>query len=95
MVLGHARCGAVEAAVKGGETPGHISSLVKAIKPAVDKARNQPGDLLDNAIRENVTMVVEQLKSSAPILKSFVKKGTLKVIGAHYDLDDGMVTIIP
>jgi len=95
MVLGHERCGAVDATVKGGEAPGHIGSIVKAIKPAVDKAKNQPGDLLDNAIKANVTMVVEQLKSSAPILESFVKKGSLKVIGARYDLDDGKVTIVP
>ena len=95
VVLGHERCGAVDATVKGGEAPGYIGSIVKAIKPAVDKAKNQPGDLLDNAIKANVTMVVEQLKSSAPILESFVKKGSLKVIGARYDLDDGKVTIVP
>ncbi len=85
----------MEAAVEGGETPGHIGSLVKAIKPAVDKARNQLGYLLDNAIRENVTMVMEQLKYFAPLLKSLVKKDTLKVTRARYDLDDGKVTIIP
>ena len=95
MVLGHERCGAVEAAIKGGETPGHIGSLVKAIQPAVDNARKQPGDLLDNAVRANVTMVVQQLKSSAPILGELVKKGALTVVGARYDLDDGVVAILP
>ena len=95
MVLGHERCGAVEAAIKGGEAPGHIGTLVKAIQPAVDKARNQPGDLLDNAVRANVTMVVRQLKSSTPILEESVKKGDLTVVGAYYDLDDGVVAILP
>ncbi len=84
MVLGHERCGAVEATIKGGETPGHIGSLVKAIQPAVD-----------NAVRANVTMVVQQLKSSAPILGELVKKGALTVVGARYDLDDGVVAILP
>ncbi|MGB5157138.1 carbonic anhydrase [Desulfobacterium sp. N47] len=95
MVLGHERCGAVGATVEGGEAPGHIGSLVKAIKPAVDKVKNQPGDLLDNAVRANVGIVVEQLKSSAPILNKFVKKGELTVAGACYDLDDGVVEILP
>lgn len=95
LVLGHERCGAVDATVKGGEVPGHIGSLVKAIQPAVDKVKNQPGDLLDNAVRANVTMVVQQLKSSGPILESSVKKGELTIDGARYDLDDGVVAILP
>ena len=95
LVLGHERCGAVDATVKGGEAPGHIGSLVKAIQPAVDKVKNQPGDLLDNAVRANVAMVVQQLKSSGPILEEFVKKGELTIDGARYDLDDGVVAILP
>jgi carbonic anhydrase len=95
MVLGHERCGAVEAALKGGETHGHINSLVKPIQPAVDKAKKQPGDPLANAVRANVTMVVQQLKSSAPILEGLVKKGDLTVVGALYDLDNGVVSILP
>lgn len=95
MVLGHERCGAVDATVKGGEAPGHISSLVKAIQPAVDKVKNQPGDVLDNAVRANVSMVVQQLKSSGPILEELAKKGVLTIDGARYDLDDGKVTILP
>jgi carbonic anhydrase len=34
VVLGHERCGAVKATVDGGEAPGHIGSIVNAIKPA-------------------------------------------------------------
>ncbi len=95
MVLGHERCGAVEHTIQGGDAPGHFDALAKAIQPAVDKARNQPGDLLDNAVRANVAMVVQQLKSSEPILGELVKKGTLTVVGARYDLDDGAVAILP
>lgn len=95
LVLGHERCGAVDATVKGGEVPGHIGSIVKAIHPAVDKVKNQPGDLLDNAVRANVAMVVQQLKSSAPILMELVKKGDITIDGARYDLDDGVVALLP
>jgi len=95
MVLGHERCVAVETTLKGGETPGHISSLVKTIQPAVDQAKKQAGDLLDNAVRANISMVVQQLKSSVPILSECVRKGDLAVIGAYYDLDDGTVAMLP
>jgi carbonic anhydrase len=95
VVLGHERCGAIEATIKGGETTEPIGSLVKAIQPAVEKARTQPGDLLDNAVKANVAMVVQQLKSSGPILSELVQKGDLSIEGAIYDLDDGEVTVLP
>ncbi|MEI8348902.1 MAG: carbonic anhydrase [Candidatus Omnitrophota bacterium] len=95
MVLGHERCGAVDATVKGGQIQGHISGIVKAIEPALEKVKNLPGDVLDNAVRANVSMVVQQLKSSGPILEESVKKGALVIDGARYDLDDGKVTAIP
>lgn len=94
MVLGHEKCGAVDAAVKGGEAAGHIGSLVEAIKPAVEKAKTEPGDMLDNAVKENVKMVVAQLKSSKPILAEMVEKGKIKIVGARYDLDTGAVELI-
>jgi len=92
VVLGHERCGAVEAVVKGAEASGHIGSLVKAIKPAVDRAKSQPGDLLENAIWENVAMTVDQLQSSS-LLQNPAKNGALKIVGAYYHLEDGSVTI--
>ena len=94
MVLGHEKCGAVEAALKGGEAPGHLGSLVKAIQPAIDKVKGQPGDLLDNVVRANVAIVVQELSSSTPILAELVKNGDLTIVGARYDLDDGTVEIL-
>ena len=66
MVLGHRRCGTVKLSgrFQGGEAPGHIGTLVKAIQPAVAKVKDQPGDALANAVTANVVMVVERLKSS-------------------------------
>lgn len=94
IVLGHERCGAVSAAVQGGEAPGHIAKLIEEIKPAVEKAKKQSGDLLDNAVLSNINMVVKQLQHSEPILKEFVHSKKLIIVGARYDLDDGVVTII-
>ena len=94
VVLGHERCGAVSAAVKGGEVPGHLRYLVEAIQPAVEKAKQLSGDLLENAVLINVKNVVAQLKSSEPIIEEFVHENKVNVVGARYDLDDGAVTFL-
>ena len=96
LVLGHTKCGAVDATVKAvrdnKEFPGHIRSLVKALGPAVKAARGQSGDLLENAIRQNVILNVEKLKTSGPILSKAVEQGKLEVTGGIYSLDTGRVT---
>ncbi len=92
VVLGHERCGAVSAAVEGGEAPGHIKTLVSNIMRAVEKARSKKGDLLENSIKQNVDNVVEQISKSKPILEEFIHEKKIKVIGARYDLDDGAVS---
>lgn len=95
VVLGHERCGAVTAAVKGGELPGHLPALMKLLQPGVEKAKGQGGDGLENAIRANVALTVAQLKGSKPILAEMVEKGQIKVVGGHYDLDTGLFELIP
>jgi carbonic anhydrase len=93
LVLGHERCGAVAATLKHAEIPGHISTLLKAIQPAVDRAKDQPGDLLDNAVRANIQLVVEQLKGSMPVAQ-LVETERLKIVGAQYNLDCGTVVMV-
>ena len=94
LVMGHERCGAVAAAVAGGEAHGHIGALVEAIQPAVAASHDVPGDAAENAMRENVRRVVTQLKDDAPVLSDRVHAGTLQVVGARYDLDTGTVELI-
>ena len=95
VVLGHQHCGAVTAAVEGGEAEGHIAALVNLLRPAVEKTRGMPGDHVENAVKANVEMVVKQLRSSTPVLAKLVSEGKLKVVGAVYSLDTGKVTWLP
>ena len=96
VVMGHDSCGAVTAAVKGGEVPGHLNSLVESIQPAVDEAKemNDEGELLNNSIDNNIDNIQKGLVSDEPILSEKVQKGELKVVGARYHLDTGVVQII-
>lgn len=93
MVLGHSRCGAVKAALTGGDLPGLIASLVYAIQPAVHSSEHQPGDRLENAIKMNVQLQVRRLAIS-PVLSNLVDQGQLKLVGGYYDLDTGVVSLI-
>lgn len=96
LVLGHSQCGAVKAAIKHIDAkdtlPGSIGGLVDLIRPAVASVKNKQGNILDNAIKANVERGVERLTRLEPILAGSVKKGTLKVVGAVYDLHSGKVT---
>lgn len=93
MVLGHERCGAVQAALKGGELPGVLESLVYAIKPALDASAKEPGDRLTNAVKANVRLQVQRLQASS-VIASAIQQGKLKVVGAYYDLDTGKVSLV-
>jgi len=95
VVLGHSRCGAVQAAIAGGANAGNIATLVTAIQPAIALARAEPGELLDNAVRANVVLAVRQLRAAARILAAEEAAGNLKVCGALYDLTTGQVEWLP
>jgi carbonic anhydrase len=98
VVLGHEKCGAVKAAVDhidaNDTLPGSIRDLVELIRPAAAAARGKPGDKLENAIEANIQQSVERLKGLDPILSDFVKKRSLKVAGAVYELRTGRVRVL-
>lgn len=96
VVMGHERCGAVKAAIAVVESntvfPGSIGRMIEPIVPAVLRARQLGGDLVENSVRENVRRVTSDLRvASEPMLLEPQRRGVLKVVGAYYDLDTGVV----
>src|SRR5262249_23459630 len=98
MVLGHESCGAIEATMKsikdGATLPGLLPTLVSALTRAVTAVRGAPGEDLANAIRRNVMLNVEKLKTSSPILKSLVEGKKIQVVGGIYELKSGRVELL-
>jgi carbonic anhydrase len=96
VVLGHDSCGAIKAVLEGGEAPGHIGSLIEAIKPAVDEAKreNVVDQVLNASININIRNIVSNLRRSSPILSQKIKDGRLLIVGARYHLDSGRVDLI-
>jgi carbonic anhydrase len=98
LVLGHDKCGAVDAAIKSLKDdkalPGHMPSLVTGIAPAVKAVSQQAGDTLGKAIRQNVIDNVSKLSSATPILSAAVAQKKLRVVGGVYGLKDGRVEMM-
>lgn len=96
VVLGHERCGAVVAArdvvAAKVRAEGHIESLVAAIRPAVEATAGQD---VDATCKANVRNIVNALRISEPVLRHMVESGAIKVVGAYYDLDTGVVMFLP
>ncbi|MBN1469373.1 MAG: carbonic anhydrase [Fusobacteriaceae bacterium] len=88
VVLGHENCGAVGAVIKGGDIPKNISYIADEIKPAVDKAKTQEGDLEENAIKNNVDLIVDKIKKNSEIIE---EAKDCKVIGGVYSITTGKV----
>jgi carbonic anhydrase len=94
VVLGHSKCGAVTATVQGGAVQGHVESIVLAIKPAIDVAKDLPGNLTDNTIKANARLVASQIQSSQPILSELARLDKIAVVSAYYDIENGEVHIL-
>ncbi len=94
IVLGHSRCGAVQAAIANQPLPGRIGVFVEEIKPAVERVKFKTGDLEENSITANVQYQVEQLTESSTILGGLIRDSKLKIVGGRYDLASGKVTLV-
>jgi carbonic anhydrase len=90
LVLGHASCGAVKAAIAGKAVPGQISSFFPHLQPAVDQA----GSDLAAATKANASIQAGLLAKASPVLAPMVKDGKLKIVAGYYDLATGKVTVV-
>lgn len=98
VVLGHESCGAVTAAMKLPENPpGHVVTLINAIKPAALKAKKEGAsekEQLDITVKANVLEQVKLLRNLEPVLSRKFEKGETLIVGAVYKLSTGQVEFI-
>ncbi|MDX1376810.1 MAG: carbonic anhydrase [Burkholderiales bacterium] len=101
VILGHTRCGAVQATLEELRRPSenqsrNLRSIVDRIRPAVegllatDLGRDAEG-LARQAVRANVRMSANFLRHGSPILEELIASGRLLVVGAEYALETGQV----
>lgn len=101
VVLGHTRCGAVQATLEELDRPSatrspNLHSIVDRIRPAVETLmetdlRRQPAALMRHAVRANIRASVNQLRHGSQILEQLIARQGLLVVGAEYALETGVV----
>lgn len=92
MVLGHESCGAVTAAVKGGDNGYNLNHLVSHITPAISSASE--GASVNDIVKENARMTAKELKQRSSIIRDAVESGKVKIVPAYYHLGSGKVDIL-
>lgn len=99
VVLGHTSCGAVKGACDHAEM-GNLTKLIEKITPAVNAVaepedsslRNSKNlEFVDSVSKKNVELTINRIHEESPILSEMEKNGEIKIIGAMYDVNTGVV----
>ncbi len=99
LVLGHTSCGAIKGAIDDVEM-GNLTGLLARIKPAITATKfdgeksSKNVEYVDAVAQTNVALTLGQIRRRSPILEDLEKKGTISIVGAMYNLTNGMVSFV-
>lgn len=103
VVLGHTKCGALKggldsAAINNTEM-NNLSHLVNRFTPIIDKIINKEeerssknSDLLERLNHQNVLETIKDIRRESKTLNNLEKQGKIKIVGANYCVETGIVT---
>jgi carbonic anhydrase len=96
LVMGHTACGAIKGAIDNAEL-GNLTGLLAKIKPAVE-ATMYTGErtsknyaFVDAVARKNVELTIGDIRRDSPVLARMESSGAIKMAGAMYNLETGVV----
>lgn len=92
VVMGHESCGAVDAAMKGGDLGHNLNMLLAHVTPALAAAKE--GDCLNDIVKINARLTAKELENRSDILSNAVKAGDLKIVPAYYNFASGRVDFL-
>lgn len=92
VVLGHQSCGAVTAAVGGGDNGYNLNHLLSHIAPAL-AASDSDADV-NAVVKKNAELTAEELKARSAIIRNAVADGKLEIVPAYYNLDSGKIDFL-
>ena len=96
LVMGHTACGAVQGAINGVQL-GNLTGLLNRIKPSIDATlyngdrSGKNAQFVDAVAKSNVLHTIDMIRKSSKILADLETAGKIKIAGAMYHLDGGMV----
>lgn len=92
VVLGHQSCGAVTAAMAGGDNGYNLNHLLSHITPAINASKKDAS--VNEVVMKNAELTTSDLINRSSIIKNAVGTGELKIIAAYYHLDSGKVEFL-
>jgi carbonic anhydrase len=92
VVMGHQSCGAVTAAIAGGDNGPNLNHLLSHVSPAVDSAPE--GASVNEVVKLNARLTTQDLVNNSDIIKDAVNAGSVKIVPAYYNLDSGKVDFL-
>ena len=100
VVLGHTSCGAIKGACDDAKL-GNLTTLINKLKPAV-KAVRAPEELhlrnsgnidfVNSVAEKNISMTIDNIRNQSSVLREMEIVGTIKIVGAMYDINTGLIT---
>jgi carbonic anhydrase len=101
VVLGHSQCGAITATLEALRNPGapasrNLMSIVDRVRPSVETLlaaglRADDVAMVDQAVRANIRASVNHLRHGSAVLEELIERAGLRVVGAEYSLETGIV----
>lgn len=101
VILGHSRCGAVQATLEELQRPTenqsrNLQSIVDRVRPSVagllaTEIRHDPDALVRHAVRANIRASADHLRHGSRVLEQLIRADGLLVVGAEYSLETGVV----
>ncbi|NNE54377.1 MAG: carbonic anhydrase, partial [Flavobacteriales bacterium] len=91
VVLGHESCGAVTAAIGGGDNGPNLNHLLEHIAPAVSQAGSSD---VNTVVKKNAELTAGDLVSKSSIIADAVENKGVKIVPAFYHLGNGQVDFL-
>ncbi|PYB99336.1 carbonic anhydrase [Pseudomonas protegens] len=96
LVMGHTACGAIKGAIDNVEL-GSLTGLLNKIKPAIGATKyagersSKNDEFVDAVAKTNVQSTINEIRQESSILSQLEKEGKIKIVGAMYHLNGGVV----
>ena len=92
VVMGHESCGAVTAAMGGGDNGYNLNHLLSHIAPAMADVGG--GAEVNTVVKQNAKLNAKELLSRSAIIRDAVDAGKLTIVSAYYELESGRVQFL-
>jgi carbonic anhydrase len=91
LVLGHESCGAITAAIVGGDNGKNLNHLLAYVQPALNASEDKS---VNTVVRKNAQMTADEILTNSDIIKEAMAARELKIVSGFYNLGSGVVDLL-